>query len=59
LPYLVDGETFGARPTSIDGATHGFTANIYFYDIETPIRSFLTAQENLVAHCETIHVAVT
>jgi glutathione S-transferase len=49
---------FGAKPSSIDAAIYGFTANIYFYEIDTPLKKFLTSRENLVAHCQSIHAAL-
>ena len=52
------GYMFGARPGSIDAALYGFIANIYFYDIDTPLRQFLLSKENLVAHCRSIHAAL-
>ncbi|BAN28042.1 glutathione S-transferase family protein [Caballeronia insecticola] len=42
---------FGASPASIDAAVYGFVANIYFYDIDTPLRRFVAAQDNFVRHC--------
>jgi glutathione S-transferase len=45
-------------PTSIDAGIYGFIANIYFYDIDTPLKKFVTAQPNLVRHCRAIHEAV-
>jgi Glutathione S-transferase, C-terminal domain len=48
----------GAKPTSIDAGIYGFVANIYFYDIDTPLKRFVTAQQNIVRHCKAIHVAV-
>ncbi|SAK65393.1 glutathione S-transferase family protein [Caballeronia ptereochthonis] len=42
---------FGAEPASIDAAVYGFVANIYFYDIDTPLKRFVAAQDNLVKHC--------
>jgi glutathione S-transferase len=50
-----DGYVHGAKPTSADAGIYGFLANIYFYEIETPLRQFLRAQPNLVRHCEAIH----
>ncbi len=35
------------------------TANIYFYDIDTPLKRFVVSQPNLVRHCEAIHAAVS
>jgi glutathione S-transferase len=52
------GYIFGARPGSIDAALYGFIANIYFYDIDTPLKKFLLSRENLVAHCRSIHAAL-
>jgi glutathione S-transferase len=49
----------GAKPTSIDAGIYGFIANIYFYDIETPLKQFVCSRGNLVRHCEDIHAAVT
>ena len=49
---------FGAKPGSIDAAIYGFIANIYFYEIDTPLKQFLTSRENLVAHCQSIHAAL-
>jgi glutathione S-transferase len=50
---------FGAKPGSIDAAIYGFIANIYFYEIDTPLRKFLMSRENLVAHCQSIHAALS
>jgi glutathione S-transferase len=55
----VQGYVHGPRPTSIDAGIYGFLANIYFYDIDTPLKRFLTSQQNLVRHCRAIHKAVT
>ena len=52
------GYVYGAKPTSIDAGIYGFIANIYFYDIDTPLKQFVAAQENLVRHCVAIHEAV-
>jgi glutathione S-transferase len=52
------GYMFGAKPTSIDAALYGFIANIYFYDIDTPLKECLMSKENLVAHCKSIHAAL-
>jgi glutathione S-transferase len=49
----------GAAPTSVDAAIYGFIANIYFYDIETPLKTSLLSRPNLVRHCLAIHEAVT
>ena len=52
------GYIHGSKPTSIDAAIYGFLANIYFYDIDTPLKQFVTSQQNLVRHCRAIHEAV-
>lgn len=49
----------GAKPTSVDAAIYGFIANIHFYDIDTPLKDFVSAHPALVRHCEAIHEAVT
>ncbi len=61
LARLVPAEGFvhGGKPTSIDAAIYGFIANIWFYNIDTPLKQFVTAQDNLVRHCEAIHATVT
>jgi glutathione S-transferase len=52
------GYLFGAKPGSVDAAIYGFIANIYFYEIDTPLKHFLTSQAALVAHCKSIHAAL-
>ena len=46
------------KPTSIDAGIYGFIANIYFYDINTPLKQLVTAHENIVRHCRAIHETV-
>src|SRR6516164_9069434 len=60
LSHLIGeaGYVFGANPTSADAGVYGFIANIYYYDIETPLRAFVASQPNLVRHCKAIHAAV-
>jgi glutathione S-transferase len=53
------GYLHGAKPTSIDAGIYGFIANIYFYDIDTPLKKFVTAHDNIVRHCRAIHAAVS
>ena len=53
-----DGYVHGDKPTSIDAGIYGFIANIYFYDIDTPLKQFVVAHDNLVRHCRAIHEAV-
>jgi hypothetical protein len=48
----------GPAPTSIDAGIYGFIANIFFYDIATPLKQFVVANGNLVRHCRAIHDAV-
>jgi len=52
------GYVHGAAPTGIDAGIYGFLANIYFYDIDTPLKRFVASQPNLVRHCSAIHDAV-
>ncbi len=52
------GFVHGTRPTSVDAGIYGFIANIHFYDIETPLKRFVSARQNLVRHCTAIHAAV-
>jgi len=47
------------KPTSIDAGIYGFIANIYFYDIETPLKKFVDANADLVRHCRAIHDMVS
>ena len=48
-----------SRPTAVDAAVYGFIANIWFYDIDTPLKRFVASKPNLVNHCVAIHRAVT
>jgi len=52
------GFVHGPKPTSVDAGVYGFIANIFCYDIDTPLKEFVVAHRNLVRHCETIHAAV-
>ena len=54
----ISGYVHGAAPTSVDAAIYGFIANIYFYAIDTPLKRFVCAHQNLANHCTTIHEAV-
>jgi glutathione S-transferase len=49
----------GNSPTGIDAGIYGFIANIYFYDIDTPLKQFVVAHENIAQHCRAIHEAVS
>jgi hypothetical protein len=53
------GTMFGPKPTSIDAAIYGFIANIYFYEIDTPLKACVTSHPNLVRHCIELHTAVS
>ena len=53
------GYLHGEMPTSIDAGIYGFIANIYFFDIDTPLRQFVSSRANLVRHCNAIHSAVS
>jgi glutathione S-transferase len=50
-----DGYVHGQNPTSVDAAIYGFLANIYFYDIDTPLKQFVCSRKNLIRHCTAIH----
>jgi glutathione S-transferase len=52
------GYVHGPKPTSVDAGIYGLIANIYFYDIDTPLKQFVSSQQNLVRHCTAIHDAV-
>jgi glutathione S-transferase len=53
-----DGFMYGPRPTSIDAGIYGFIANIWFFDIDTPLKQFVRAHANLVRHCTAIREMV-
>jgi hypothetical protein len=53
-----DGYLHGPKPSSIDAAIYGFIANIYFYEIDTPLKEFVASHLNLVRHCTAIHAAI-
>lgn len=60
LSHLIPTEGFvhGETPTGIDAGIYGFIANIWFYDIDTPLRQFVAAHDNIVRHCRAIHAAI-
>jgi glutathione S-transferase len=60
LAHLIpsNGYVHGGKPTGIDAGIYGFMANIYFFDIETPLKQFVVAHENIARHCRAIHDAV-
>jgi hypothetical protein len=37
---------------------YGFIANIHFYEIDTPLKQFVTSHPNLIRHCTAIHAAI-
>jgi glutathione S-transferase len=49
---------FGSEPTSIDAAVYGFIANIYFYEIDTPLKTCVLSHPGLVKRCIDMHSAV-
>jgi len=49
------GYVHGAAPSSIDAGIYGFVANIHFYEIDTPLKQFVSSRPNLVRHCTAIH----
>jgi len=53
------GYVHGKTPTGIDAGIYGFIANIYFYDIDTPLKQFVVAHDNIARHCRAIHEAVS
>jgi glutathione S-transferase len=53
------GYLHGPKARSIDAGIYGFIANIHFYDIDTPLKQFVSTHSNLVTHCESIHATVT
>jgi glutathione S-transferase len=53
-----NGYVHGPQPTSIDAGIYGFIANIWFFDIDTPLKRFVAVHGNLVRHCEAIHTKV-
>jgi glutathione S-transferase len=54
-----DGLVFGGEPTTVDASIYGFVANIYFYDIDTPLKQYVVSRPSLVRHCEDMHRRVS
>jgi glutathione S-transferase len=54
-----EGYVHGPAPTSLDAGIYGFIANIHYYPIATPLKTFVSAHPNLVRHCEAIHAMVS
>ena len=49
---------FGPEPGSIDASVYGFVANIFFYDIDTPLKQFVLARPDLVRHCHAVRAVI-
>lgn len=49
------GYVFGRDPATVDAAIYGFVANIYFYEIDTPLKQYVLSRPALVQHCKAIH----
>ncbi|MBN3755539.1 glutathione S-transferase family protein [Paraburkholderia sp. Tr-20389] len=49
------GFVFGPEPATIDAAIYGFVANIYFYEIDTPLKAYVISRPELVRHCLAMH----
>lgn len=49
---------FGATPHGIDACVYGFLANIYYFEIDTPMRKFIRSREPLSCYCERMHQLV-
>jgi glutathione S-transferase len=52
------GYVHGPKPTGIDAGIYGFIANIYYFDIDTPLKQFVVTHANMVRHCRAIRDAV-
>jgi glutathione S-transferase len=53
-----NGYVHGANPTSIDAGIYGFVANIHLFEIDTPLKQFVSSRQNLVGHCSATHERV-
>jgi glutathione S-transferase len=53
------GFVFGPQPASLDAGIYGFVANIFFFEIDTPLKTFVLTRPNLVRHCHAIHEVIT
>jgi len=45
---------FGKNIHSLDACIYGFLANIYYFEIDTPLKQFLVATKTLPAYCDRI-----
>ena len=52
------GFVFGPEPATVDAAIYGCVANIYYYDIDTPLKRYVLSRPTLVRHCVAIHERV-
>jgi glutathione S-transferase len=52
------GFVFGPQPSTVDAAIYGCVANIFFYDIDTPLKRYVKSRPHLVRHCEAIHARI-
>ncbi|MCP5503787.1 MAG: glutathione S-transferase family protein [Chlamydiales bacterium] len=50
---------FGKTLHTIDACIYGFLANIYYYEIETPLRSFIQKSAKLSNYLKKVHVLVS
>jgi glutathione S-transferase len=50
---------FGTHAGSIDAGVYGFVANIFFHDMDTPLRQFVVSQPNLVRHCRAMRASIS
>lgn len=53
-----EGFLFGPHPASIDAAVYGFLANVYYFDIDTPLKRFVASHLSLVRHTDAMHAMV-
>lgn len=49
-----EGYFFGKNPHTIDACIYGFLANIYYYEIETPLRSFIQKSGKLPSYLDRV-----
>jgi hypothetical protein len=49
-----EGYVHGDKRTAVDSGIYGFIANVYFYDIDTPLKKFVVSNDGLVRHCRSM-----
>jgi glutathione S-transferase len=49
---------FTTAPGKLDAAVYGFVANIYFCEIDTPLKRYVLSRAPLVRHCLALHERV-